>query len=210
LLHALQSGDWSKAQALIAAGTDVETPDALGHTPLMLAAGHTAAIGVLRDLLAAGASVDTVNTLGWTALMVAAVADNVPAIYALLQAGADPAVADTRGETALTKARTAGRSWIVRILAKGRVVSGGDIGPTPLSVLLKGVAPTPPAPQPVLESEPTVPRPKAKAPVSMGILGRHLMTKLPPKPAPAAEVMDPNRPLRSSRPLWPNATLPMR
>jgi hypothetical protein len=176
----------------------------------MLAAGHAAAISLLRDLLAAGVAVDATDAAGGTALMAATSADNVPALYALLQAGADPTRTDRQGETALAKAQQAGRTWIVRNLRRGHVVAGGDIGPTPLAVMLKGVTPAKQPSRLVFETEPAVPRPQPKPPVQMGLLGRHLMSKVPAKPAPEPAIPDPNRSRRATRPLWPTATLPMR
>jgi hypothetical protein len=64
-----------------------------------------------------------VNDLGWTALLEAVILGNGSRPYqqivrTLLDAGADPSIADKNGVTALEHARNKGHDQIARILAR--------------------------------------------------------------------------------------------
>ena len=76
----------------------------------LIAAAHLGHDGVVRQLIAAGAPLDHINNLHWTALIEAVVlGDGGPrhqaTVKALLDAGADPAIADREGRTPLELAR---------------------------------------------------------------------------------------------------------
>jgi hypothetical protein len=211
LWGAFAAGDWAEALHLVRSGTDIAVADTQGHTPLMVAAGHAAAIGVLHALLDAGVAVDTRNALGWTALMVAALAGNTVGVYALLQGGADSSLTDDRFDTARDIALSAGQDWIARILSRGGRVPGRDLpGPTSLAVAVQISGEKPRAAKPFADFAPQ-PKPvlhrKPQAPVHYGRLGSYLMAQQPPKPVREPEALDlANRPLRSTKPLIPNAT----
>ena len=79
----------------------------------LIAAAHLGHDGVVRRLIAAGAPLDHVNRLNWTALIEAIVlGDGGPrhqaTVRALLDAGADPRIADRQGTPPLQLARSLG------------------------------------------------------------------------------------------------------
>ena len=93
----------------------------------LIAAAHLGHAEVVRTLIGAGAPLDHVNNLGWTALMESIVLGNGGArhtdtLKALLDAGADPNIADRGGATPLTQARARGYQRMVKLLeaAKAR------------------------------------------------------------------------------------------
>ncbi len=87
----------------------------------LIAAAHLGRFEVVRRLISAGAPLDHVNNLGWTALMEAVVlgdggADHQKVVRMLLDAGADPLIADRGGVTPLSHARARGYSAMVGLL----------------------------------------------------------------------------------------------
>lgn len=93
----------------------------------LIAAAHLGHDEIVRVLIAAGAPLDHVNNLGWTALIESVILGNggtrhTATLKALLDAGADPALADRQGVTALVHARNRGYSEMVKLLeaAKAR------------------------------------------------------------------------------------------
>ncbi|MFA7474818.1 MAG: ankyrin repeat domain-containing protein, partial [Castellaniella sp.] len=84
--------------------------------------GH---VETVRTLIAAGVEVDHVNRLGWTALLEAIILGNggerhQRIVDLLLQAGADPDLADGEGVTPLRHARSRGyRKIEAALLAAG-------------------------------------------------------------------------------------------
>jgi hypothetical protein len=87
----------------------------------LIAAAHLGHDGVVRQLIAAGAPLDHVNNLHWTALIEAVVlGDGGPrhqaTVRALLDAGADPRLADRHGATPLELARARGYVAMVRMI----------------------------------------------------------------------------------------------
>jgi len=89
---------------LLAGGADVNIVSGGANSALM-EASHMGNLEILNMLLAAGATVNHTNQYGETALMTASMSRGKVAIVArLLQAGADPALQDVDGLTALTTA----------------------------------------------------------------------------------------------------------
>lgn len=87
----------------------------------LIAAAHLGHDGVVRQLIAAGAPLDHVNNLHWTAVIEAVVlGDGGPrhqaTLKALLDAGADPKLADRSGSTPLQLARSRGYTAMARLL----------------------------------------------------------------------------------------------
>lgn len=100
----------------LAHGADLRSTNRYGGTALIPAAerGHVATV---RTLLRAGVAVDHVNRLHWTALLEAILlgdggARHVQIVQLLLEAGADPELADGDGVTPLAHARKRGYTEI--------------------------------------------------------------------------------------------------
>jgi quinoprotein dehydrogenase-associated probable ABC transporter substrate-binding protein len=116
LAIAAQNGKIKAAQALVAAGADVNAPVAKGgYTPLMLAAisGSTDLTAALIDH---GAKVNAVNPGGVTALMIAAANNHPRVAEVLLRSGADPNARSQDGRTALGIAQANNDEAMVRLL----------------------------------------------------------------------------------------------
>lgn len=106
----------------LANGADVTGLDSYRGTGLIRAAdrGH---LQIVRRLIAAGVALDHVNRLGWTALLEAVILGGGDrrhelVVGALLDAGADPAIADSGGLTALDHARRNGYGGMVALLTR--------------------------------------------------------------------------------------------
>lgn len=134
-LHlAASGGNHQTVTLLLAAGADPNAVDSSGLTPLMCAAwmGREA---VVAPLVKAGARLDaTGREAGFTALHLAATAPGREhVVTALLQAGADPNVADANGRTALHQAAIHGAVGVARVLIQGGAAMIPDSnGTTPL------------------------------------------------------------------------------
>ncbi len=90
----------------------------------LIAAAHLGHHEVVRRLIAGGAPLDHVNNLGWTALMEAVVLgdggpDHTATVRYLVEAGADPAIADRDGIAPLQHAESRGYTEIVEIIQLG-------------------------------------------------------------------------------------------
>ena len=89
----------------------------------LIAAAHLGHDGVVRELIRAGAPLDHVNNLGWTALIEAIVLGNggarhLSTLKALVEAGANVNLKDSRGVSPLAMARIRGYREMAAILEK--------------------------------------------------------------------------------------------
>jgi ankyrin repeat protein len=87
----------------------------------LIAAAHLGHDEVVRELIRAGAPLDHINNLGWTALLEAVILGDggprhVAVLRDLVRAGANPALADRQGVSALEHARKRGYTEMVAIL----------------------------------------------------------------------------------------------
>jgi ankyrin repeat protein len=87
----------------------------------LIAAAHLGHQEVVRRLIAGGAPLDHVNNLGWTALIETVILGNggpnyIETVRALVEAGADKAIADRDGVIALQHAEGRGYDEIAAIL----------------------------------------------------------------------------------------------
>ncbi|WP_425556167.1 ankyrin repeat domain-containing protein [Glycomyces endophyticus] len=117
------TGSVAMMTAILPAGPDLAVPNRRGGSPLHPAAerGHA---DYVREVLAATdieSVIDRVNYNGWTALLEAVAlgdggAPHREIVAALLDAGADAAVRDRNGRTALEHARSRGHREIADLL----------------------------------------------------------------------------------------------
>src|SRR5215831_5467523 len=91
---------WLLSTSPVLAADVVNSRDASGSTPLLVAASHDD-VAQVRQLLKTGANPNVRNTLDTTPLLEAAFHSNSEIIKALLDAGADPNAAGADGETPL-------------------------------------------------------------------------------------------------------------
>src|SRR5262249_12064085 len=87
----------------------------------LIAAAHLGHHEVVRGLIAAGAPLGPVNNLGWTAVIESIVLGDggrrhVACLKALLDAGANPNLADRAGQTPLALARSRGFAQMVTLI----------------------------------------------------------------------------------------------
>ena len=91
----------------------------------LIAAAHLGHDEVVRTLIAAKAPLDHVNNLGWTAAIEAVILGNGGArhqatLKALIDAGANLALADRDGRTPLAHAKARGFSEMIKMLEAGK------------------------------------------------------------------------------------------
>lgn len=111
-LYAGARGHLDILKMTLAHGADLQSTNRYGGTALIPAAerGH---VETVQTLIEAGVAVDHVNKLGWTALLEAIILGDggerhQQIVAHLLQAGADPNLADREGVTPLQHARARG------------------------------------------------------------------------------------------------------
>lgn len=105
----------------LALGTSAQNVTSRYDGTALIAAAHLGHAEVVRTLIRAGAPLDHVNNLGWTALIESIVlGDGGPrhtdTLRALVEAGANPSLADRNGQTPLALARARGYESMVRLL----------------------------------------------------------------------------------------------
>ncbi|WP_353952824.1 ankyrin repeat domain-containing protein [Knoellia sp. S7-12] len=114
------TGSVAMLEALLPAKPDLTIRNRYGGVSVIPASerGH---VDYVRRVVRTGINVDHVNDLGWTALLEAVLlGDGGPRhqeiVRILLEAGADPTLADRDGATALEHAREKGQTEVVKIL----------------------------------------------------------------------------------------------
>jgi uncharacterized protein len=117
------TGSVPMLEVLLPAGPDLTVRNRFGGVSVIPAAerGH---VEYVRRVVQTGIDVNHVNDPGWTALLEAVVYGDGSASYQeivriLLEAGADPAIQDANGRTALDHADARGQREIARILRGG-------------------------------------------------------------------------------------------
>ncbi|MFI0372138.1 ankyrin repeat domain-containing protein [Actinomadura sp. 1N219] len=115
------TGSVEMARILIPAKPDYTVVNRFGGTSLIPAAERGHAAYVREVLRTTSVKVDHVNDLGWTALLEAVIlgdggADHQRVVALLLEAGADPALADREGVTPLRHAERKGQTEIANLL----------------------------------------------------------------------------------------------
>ena len=114
------TGSVAMLEALLPAGPDLSQVNRFGGVSVIPASerGH---VEYVRRVVSTGIDVNHVNRLGWTALLEAVIlgdggARHQEIVRILLDAGADPAIADSDGVTALEHAERRGFSEIAGLL----------------------------------------------------------------------------------------------
>ena len=114
------TGSVDMLEVLLPAGPDLKIRNRFGGTSLIPASerGHVAYV---RRVVRTDVEINHVNNLGWTALLEAVILGDGSRRYqqiviTLLDAGADPKIADRQGVTALQHAEQRGQRAVVRIL----------------------------------------------------------------------------------------------
>ncbi|RSH78804.1 uncharacterized protein EHS24_001713 [Apiotrichum porosum] len=133
----------AKDELILSNSPDVEARDALGWTPLVVAAASGQSESA-RELLDAGAKVDAANDKGQTALHYAASKGNVPMGRLLITRGADINARDRANQHPLHRAATTGNGAFLNILLrapegrpKTRLNTADRAGNTPLHLALE-------------------------------------------------------------------------
>ena len=115
LIEAVISIDLVSLNVLLSEGADIDTLDAEGNTPLMIASK----IGnprMLRIILVHNPDVDAVNNYGETALMIAAENGQFAVVQQLLEKGANIHAKNNDGLTAVDVANRFGHRQVINIL----------------------------------------------------------------------------------------------
>ena len=116
------TGSVAMAEVLLSADPDLTIRNRFGGVSVIPASerGH---VDYVRRVVRTGIDVNHVNDLGWTALLEAVILGQgterwQQIVRVLLAHGADPAIADDDGVTALEHARAKGYAEIARILER--------------------------------------------------------------------------------------------
>ena len=113
--------DEETLRVLLALGASAKLTTSRYDGTALIAAAHLGHDGVVRQLIAAGAPLDHVNNLHWTAVIESIVLGDggrrhQAVLKALLQAGANPNLADGHGRSPLALARSRGYAAMVGLL----------------------------------------------------------------------------------------------
>ncbi len=125
-----KTADVSKVQEQLDKGHDINTRDAKGKSPLIMASSLNKDAEVIKTLLAKGAKVDDKDAQDWNALMHAAASNGHPdVIDALMDHGADVNARDKAQWTPLMAAITLNphEGIIDKLLARGAQVNATEI-----------------------------------------------------------------------------------
>jgi len=123
---------------LLKKGTDLETKDSSGMTPLSWAADHGYE-AIVKLLVEKGADIESKNNYNWTPLAYAAVHGHEAVVRLLVEKGANLESKDSYGQTPLSRAAQNGYRAIVKLLVgKGADMESKDNhGSTPLSLAVE-------------------------------------------------------------------------
>jgi ankyrin repeat protein len=117
------ANDVATLKLALALGTRATNVTSRYDGTALIAAAHLGHVDVVRELIRAGAPLDHVNNLGWTALIESIVLGDggprhVATLQALIDAGANPNLADRQGTTPLALARGRGYAPMIAILQR--------------------------------------------------------------------------------------------
>jgi len=121
IFTAIRSIDYTSINVLLSDGTDVDTVDQDGNTPLMVAA-HVGNPRIMNIILDHNPDINKQNKNGVTALMIAAETGQFHAVEMLVARGADQTIQNANGNTAVTLASKFGHSQIVTFFKEKRII----------------------------------------------------------------------------------------
>lgn len=119
IFTAIRSIDYTSINVLLADGTDVDTVDQKGNTPLMVATeiGNNR---ILDIILSHNPDINKQNKNRTTALMIAAESGQHLVVEKLIKHGAELSIRDESGNTALTLASKFGHDQLVQSLKRSK------------------------------------------------------------------------------------------
>ncbi len=112
IFTAIRSIDYTSINVLLSDGTNIDTVDQNGNTPLMMASKIGNA-RILDIILSHNPDINKQNNKGRTALMIAAEAGLIDVVKELVDHGAEISIEDANGNSALTLASKYGHSQVV-------------------------------------------------------------------------------------------------
>jgi len=123
-LYAGAEGPLEILRMTLGNGADLASVNRYGGTALIPAAHHGHP-EIVRELLGTAIDIDHVNKLGWTALLETVILGDGGPVHTeilrlLLDAGADPAIADADGVTPLAHAEQRGYAAMIDLLCRAR------------------------------------------------------------------------------------------
>ena len=138
LTKAAARGDTASIRELLAAGADVNEPDADGRTPVMVATrGNN--VDAVRVLIEAGADVDIRDNRLDNPFLYAGAEGLLDILRLTIEAGADPALTNRFGGTALIPASERGHVEVVRELLTNSDVDVDHVNNLGWTALLEAI-----------------------------------------------------------------------
>lgn len=119
IFTAIRSIDYTSINVLLSDGTDIDTVDHQGNTPLMIAA-KVGNLRILDIILSHEPKINKQNNKGKTALMIASEAGLTQFARKLIDHGADPSIKNNKGNTAMSLASKFGHKHIVTLFQEVR------------------------------------------------------------------------------------------
>jgi len=117
--NAAKTGNVSTVRKLLDDGLHPDTKDIQSRTPLWVAAcyGQNAIVELLVQR--SDVDVNSLDVASQPPILFPSAAGNEGVVAVLMEAGADPTIADENGETAISIAKKRGHEGVVRILERG-------------------------------------------------------------------------------------------
>lgn len=119
IFTAIKNIDYTSINILLADGTDVDTVNHQGNTPLMVAA-NIGNMRILDILFSHNPDVNKQNKKGVTALMIAAESGQYHVARKLVEHGAKISIRDKSGNTALTLASKFGHDQVLQFFKRSK------------------------------------------------------------------------------------------